>query len=99
MQFLSLVASGDIHRIEDAAVPAFRALGLLAQHGPGQGGTEAIAACEELGYTLCSNDGPVRRLGASLLSAPRATGSIRLLQWCVGEQLVECVAAFGLFGT
>jgi predicted nucleic acid-binding protein len=99
VQLLSLVAAGDILRIEDAAMPAARVLDLLDRHGLGQGETEAIAACEKFGYTLCSDDGPARALGTSMLGAPRVIGSIRLLQWCVEEQLVECLAAFGLFGT
>jgi predicted nucleic acid-binding protein len=78
-------------------VPAPRVLELLAGHGLGEGETEAIAACEALGYMLCSDDKPARDLGVSLLGAPRVLGSIRLLRWCVEEKLVECTAAFSMF--
>lgn len=98
VQLLSLAATGGISRIDDATMPATRILDLLGEHGLGQGETEAIAACEKFGFTLCSDDGPARTLGAALLGASRVTGSVRLLQWCVEEQLIGCIAAFGLFG-
>ena len=99
LDLITLAASGSLHPVLDATIPAARVLDLLAQNGLGQGETESIAACEALEYVLCSDDGPARKLGVSLLGAHRVTGSIRLLQWCVGENLCDCAMAFGLFGT
>ncbi|MBS0641765.1 MAG: hypothetical protein JSS43_18025 [Proteobacteria bacterium] len=97
-RLFALNAEGAIGFITNEEMPAARVLELLDQHGLGAGETESIAACEALGYGFCSDDGPARRLAGRLLGSPRVTGSLRLLQWCVEEELVQCEAAFSLFG-
>ena len=97
-RLFALNAEGAIGFIADGDMPATRVLQLLDQHGLGAGETESIAACEALGYALCSDDGPARKLAGRLLGSPRVTGSLRLLRWCVEEQIVTCEAAFNLFG-
>jgi len=97
-RLFALNAEGVIGFITDEEMPATRVLELLDQHGLGAGETESIAACEARNYALCSDDGPARRLAGQLLGPLRVTGSLRLLRWCVEEQLVRCEAAFGLLG-
>lgn len=97
LDLIRLLASGSLHLVSDATISVVQVLDLLAQHGLGQGETESIAACDALDYVLCSDDGPARKLGVTLLGADRVTGSIRLLQWCVEENLCDCSIAFGLF--
>ena len=97
-RLFALEAEGTIGFIADDKMPAARVLGLLDQHGLGAGETESIVACEALGYGFCSDDGPARKLAEGLLGSPHVTGSLRLLRWCVEEQLVDCKAAFNLFG-
>ena len=96
-RLLALKTEGAIGFIADGEMPAARVLELLDQHGLGAGETESIVACEALGYGFCSDDGPARRLAERLLGSSRVTGSLRLLRWCVEEQLVPCEAAFSLF--
>jgi hypothetical protein len=97
-RLFALNAEGVIGFIDDGQMPATRILELLDQYGLGPGETESIAACEVFGYGLCSDDGPARKLAGRLLGPPRVTGSLRLLRWCVEEQLVMCEAAFSLYG-
>jgi predicted nucleic acid-binding protein len=97
-RLFALQAEGVIGFITDAEMPAARVLELLDQYGLGAGETESIAACEARNYALCSDDGPARRLAGQLLGPPRVTGSLRLLRWCVEEQLVQCEMAFSFFG-
>ena len=97
-RLFALNAEGVIGFITDEEMPATRVLELLDQYGLGAGETESIAACEARDYALCSDDGPARRLAGQLLGPPRVTGSLRLLRWCVEEQLVQCEVAFRLFG-
>lgn len=98
-ELLALKAGGALSFIDDAEIPAARVLELLAQFGLDPGETESIAACESLGYSLCSDDGAARKLAAQLLGTFRVIGSLRILRWCVEERVVRCSAAFGVFGT
>jgi predicted nucleic acid-binding protein len=97
-RLFALNAEGAIGFITDEEIPATRVLELLDQYGLGAGETESIAACEARNYALCSDDGPARRLAGRLLGPSCVTGSVRLLRWCVEEQLVQCEVAFRLFG-
>jgi predicted nucleic acid-binding protein len=96
-RLLALNDSGLLSFINDREMPAARVLDLLAQHGLGDGETQAVAACEAFNFALCSDDGPARRLATQLLGADRVLGSLRVLRWCVQEELVKCRAAFQLF--
>lgn len=98
-RLLALIAGGELGFIADDRMSAARVLELLDRHGLGVGETESIATCEALGYGLCSDDRPARRLGQQLLGQRRVTGTLRLLQWCVKEELVRCGVAFGFFET
>lgn len=98
-EIVMLKAAGTLEFINDDDVPAARVLDLLATQRLGAGETEAIAACEALGFSLCSDDGPARKLGIRILGKQRVVGSIRILRWCVEEKIISCDAAFDFFDT
>nr|WP_137117914.1 hypothetical protein [Azospirillum argentinense] len=95
----SLLADGLMDVIDDSAISAELYADLLISGGLGDGETECIVACIGLGYDLCCDDKKARALGQKHLGQDRVVGTIRLLRWCVEENLIECNAAFRIFRT
>jgi predicted nucleic acid-binding protein len=89
-----LRASGKVTFLDDSAVPAAAYLSLLATHGLGEGETEALALAQHYGLTLCSDDRKARKVGQKLLGENRIVGSLRLMRWCVEEDLCKCTRAY-----
>lgn len=98
-EVIRLKAAGKLDFIDDDDIPAAQVLDLLATQRLGVGEIEAIAACESLSLSLCSDDGPARKLATRILGKQRVVGSIRVLRWCVEESIISCDAAFGIFET
>lgn len=69
-------------------------LSLLSDHRLGEGETEALAIARQYGALLCSDDQKARKVGKKLLGEDRVIGSLRLMRWCVEEDICKCAQAF-----
>lgn len=94
---LELQAAGAIGFLDDGVVPTSRFLELLELYELGDGETECIAICEVNGHMLCCDNRKAREVASTLFGRPRVVGTIRLLRWCVEEQLADCGLAHELF--
>lgn len=77
-----------------STLPAAVYLTLLGTYGLGEGETEAIAFAQYHGFALCSDDRKAREVGKKLLGEERVIGSLRLMRWCVEEDLCKCMRAY-----
>lgn len=90
----TLRASGTATFLDDSAVPAAAYLALLSAHRLGEGETEALTLAQHHGLILCSDDRKAREVGKRLLGEERVIGSLRLMRWCVEEDLCKCTRAY-----
>ena len=86
-------ADGLLDYVNDDDIPAERYLELLDEHELGEGETECIAVAELEGFTVCCDDRRARRVAQGLLGQDRVIGSLRLLKWCVEEEILTCEEA------
>ena len=91
------MSSNRIGYISNEKLSAERFLMLLDEHTLGLGETESIVACEALGFGFCCDDKQARTLGKALLGDSFVVGTIRVLRWCVQDNLIACKEAFNLF--
>lgn len=89
-----LRASGTANFLNDSDVRATTYLALLSMHRLGEGETEALALSQQHGFTLCSDDRRAREVGKKLLGEDRVIGSLRLMRWCVEEDICKCTRAY-----
>ncbi len=90
----ALRASGAATFVDDSDVPAAAYLTLLGKHHLGEGETEALVLAQKHGFTLCSDDRKAREVGKKLLGEDRVIGSLRLMRWCVEEDICKCTRAY-----
>lgn len=81
---------GALGRVDDDLISSDVYLDLLTRHSLGAGETECIAVAQELGYFVCSDDRQARELSIELFGRGRTIGTARLLQWCVGDNILVC---------
>ncbi len=94
---VSLKQEGKIKFSSEDEVPVDLFLKLLEKFNLGDGETEAIAIADGLGFGLCCDDRQARTLGKTVLGENKIIGSLRLLRWCVEENLTSCETAFHHF--
>lgn len=87
---------GRVDLFDDAHVDADLYLGLLEAHRLGAGETECIAVAIVEGHSICCDDRRARRVAEELLGPERVFGTVRLLRWCVEQQLIVCSEARSL---
>ena len=79
-------------------VPVDHYLELLDLHDLGEGETECIAVANiTAGSIICCDDRRARRIAKQHLGAARVIGSLRLLKWCVDEEILNCDEAHAFF--
>jgi len=59
----------------------------------GNGESESIALCNELGFSLLCDDRKARECGKKILGKEKVFGSLYLLKRCVDESMMECTQA------
>jgi predicted nucleic acid-binding protein len=97
-ELLELRIAGAVAALEDKEIPGDLFIQLLADLGLGEGETECLVVCLTNGdIDVCCDDGKARQTGKSLLGAGRVVGSMRVLRWCVEEELIDCEAAYASF--
>jgi predicted nucleic acid-binding protein len=89
--------AGLFHFVNDDVVDADLFFRLLADHNLGDGETECIALSIVSGFDICCDDRKAREIARTTLGHERVIGSLRLLRWCVEDQLIPCDQAFLLF--
>jgi hypothetical protein len=72
-------------------------LGLLEAHDLGEGETECLTLSLRHPYVFCCNDIKARHIGEELLGEGRVVGSLRLLKWCVVQELANAEMAFNFY--
>ena len=80
--------------MDSRSIPGERYLGLLEEHGLGEGETECLAVAEQYGHFVCCEDRKARRIIAAALGEERVLGSLRLLRWCVEDGILKCDHAY-----
>lgn len=90
-------AKGFLRSTAPQDVPTTRYLALLAQYRLGDGETESLAAAEELGGILATDDGRARAVAAGLLGTARVTGSIGLLTAAVRAGNLTSYEAYAVY--
>lgn len=88
---------GIIKFLNDNEIDADYFLNLLDQLQLGVGETECIAAALNGQYLICCDDRKARSTASNLIGPSRVIGTIRLLRWCVEEQIYDCTQAFSHF--
>jgi predicted nucleic acid-binding protein len=83
-----------LHFVDPNYISSETFLELLSLHELGEGETECIAICLSRPFVLVCDDNKARQLARDLLGPDRVIGSIRLLKWCVIENLITADAAF-----
>lgn len=91
------IATRRLSLVDDTHIDASRFLDLLDTHSLGRGETEAIVACEQLGFALCCDDKRARKLGRKILGTCRVSGTIAILRWCVDDAIVTAETAYATF--
>jgi predicted nucleic acid-binding protein len=94
-QIAGAEADGLLDYVNDDDFPADRYLELLDEHELGEGETECIAVAELEGFTVCCDDRRARHIAKGVLGEGRVIGSLRLLKWCVEEEILTCEQAHG----
>jgi predicted nucleic acid-binding protein len=93
-ELFRLQQQGSLRFVDPEHISSELYLELLAAHELGEGETECLTLCLSHPYILCCDDRKARQIGANLLGQPRVIGSIRLLKWCVVENLTSAAKAF-----
>jgi predicted nucleic acid-binding protein len=78
-------------------VPADRLLELIELYGLGDGESESIAVAEAFGCLICSDDRKARQAAIEVLGQDAVIGSLRLLRWCVDEQVLTSGEAWDAY--
>jgi predicted nucleic acid-binding protein len=89
--------SGQLEFLNDNDIDADHFLNLLDDLQLGAGETECIAAALGRQYLICCDDRKAREAASNLIGQHRVIGTIKLLKWCVEEQLYNCTQAFDHF--
>jgi predicted nucleic acid-binding protein len=97
VELVTLRDNGCLTFIDDGAVDADQYLDLLEAHGLGAGETECMAVAASDDYGVCCDDWKARQAAANLVGEARVVGTLRLLQWCVQEFVIDCGEAFATF--
>jgi predicted nucleic acid-binding protein len=92
-QVAAAQVDGLLDFVNDDDFPADLYLQLLDEHELGEGETECIAIAQLEGLTVCCDDRRARRIARELLGEERVVGSLRLLKWCVEEEVITCEKA------
>lgn len=94
---ISLMSHQKLSRLNEDELGAERFLQLVDQFSLGPGETECLAAAEEKGFCICTDDNLARRATIELIGQNRLIGSARLLKWLVQEELMICEDASNCF--
>ena len=91
------IATRRLSVVDDTHIDASNFLDLLDTHSLGRGETEAIVACDQLGFALCCDDKRARALGRKVLGACRVSGTIAILRWCINDTIVTAQTAYAMY--
>jgi predicted nucleic acid-binding protein len=89
--------AGQLEFLNDNEIDADHFLNLLHQLQLGVGETECIAAALGGQHLICCDDRKARSAASNLIGPDRVLGTIKLLRWCVEEQIYNCAQAFSHF--
>jgi predicted nucleic acid-binding protein len=89
--------AGQLHFVNDDVIDADLFFRLLSDHGLGDGETECLALSIVSDFDICCDDRRAREVAVATLGPDRVVGTLRLLRWCVEDQLIPCEQAFLLF--
>ena len=89
--------NGQLKFLNDDDIDAEHFLNLLYELQLGAGETECIAAALGGHYLISCDDRKAREAASNLIGQDHVLGTIKLLKWCVEEQLYNCAQAFGHF--
>ncbi|WP_188644017.1 hypothetical protein [Tsuneonella deserti] len=95
---LELRDEGCVEFLNDTEIDADRYLELLGRYSLGAGETECIAASVDNDFRVCCDDRKAREAAAEMIGQDRVLGTVRLLRWCVEDEIADCGEAFRLFG-
>ena len=98
VELVTLRDEGCITFINDHAVDADQYLSLLEEHRLGAGETECMAVAATDDFNVCCDDWKARQAATGFLGEG-VLGTLRLLQLCVQELVIDCAAAFDAFTT
>ena len=99
VELVTLRDDGCLTFINDDAVDADQYLALLEEHRLGAGETECMAVAATEDFDVCCDDRKARQAATGFLGEGRVMGTLRLLQLCVEELVIDCAAAFDAFTT
>lgn len=88
---------GCIALLDDNQIDANRYLEMLERYSLGAGETECIAGSVDTEFCVCCDDRKAREAAAEVIGQDRVVGTLRLLRWCVEDEIADCSEAFRLF--
>lgn len=68
-------------------------ISLYKEYNLGDGETESMVLCKQLGFALCCDDRKARKASNDVIGEKSVMGSLRLMKFAVIEELIVCTDA------